>query len=60
VGTIWKNCLSRIERSNESVEVKITLRGVEAWHKGALIKRWKYWVYVLDIAAGYGLEKYLL
>ena len=46
--------------SNESVEVKITLRGVEAWLKGALIKRWKYWEYVLDIAAGYRLEKYLL
>jgi len=28
--------------SNESVEVKITLRGDEAWHKGAIIKRWKY------------------
>jgi hypothetical protein len=46
--------------SDETVEVKITLRGVEAWHKGAFIKRWKYWVYVLAIAAGYRLEKYLL
>ena len=46
--------------SDETVEVKITLRGVEAWHKGAFIKRWKYWEYVLDIAAGYRLEKYLL
>jgi hypothetical protein len=25
--------------SNETVEVKITLRGGEAWHKGAFIKR---------------------
>jgi hypothetical protein len=46
--------------SNETVEVKITLRGVEAWHKGAFIKRWKYWVYVPTIAAGYRLEEYLL
>jgi hypothetical protein len=46
--------------SDETVEVKITLRGVEVWHKGAFIKRWKYWEYVLDIAAGYRLEKYLL
>ena len=48
------------KRSNETVEVKITLRGVEAWHKGAFIKRWKYWEYVLDIAADYMLKKYLL
>jgi transposase InsO family protein len=46
--------------SDETVEVKITLRGVEVWHKGAFIKRWKYWEYVPDIAAGYRLEKYLL
>ena len=48
------------KRSNECVEVKITLRGVEAWHKGALIKLWKYLEFVLGIAAGYRLEKYLL
>jgi hypothetical protein len=46
--------------SDETVEVKITLRGVEVWHKGAFIKRWKYWEYAPDIAAGYRLEKYLL
>jgi len=46
--------------SDETVEVKITLRGVEVWHKGAFIKRWKYWEYVPDMAAGYRLEKYLL
>ena len=26
----------------ETVEVKITLKGVEVWHNGAYIKRWKY------------------
>jgi hypothetical protein len=46
--------------SDETVEVKITLRGIEAWHKGAFIKRWKYLEYVPTIAAGYRLEKYLL
>ena len=46
--------------SSEAVEVKITLRGVEVWHSGAFIKRWKYWESVLDFAAGYTLEKYLL
>ena len=46
--------------SNETVEVKITLRGAEAWHNGAFIKRWKYWEYVLGIAADYMLKKYLL
>ena len=46
--------------SGETVEVKITLRGVEVWHSGAFLKRWKYWEYVLGIAAGYMLEKYLL
>ena len=46
--------------TGETVNVKITLRGVEVWHKGAFIKRWKYWEYVLGIAAGYMLEKYLL
>ncbi|NQE53766.1 hypothetical protein C5S29_09245 [ANME-1 cluster archaeon GoMg3.2] len=33
---------------------------VEAWHKGAFIKRWKYLVSVPAIAVGYRLEKYLL
>jgi hypothetical protein len=28
------------EMSGETVEVKITLRGVEVWHCGAFIKRW--------------------
>jgi hypothetical protein len=46
--------------SDETVEVKITLRGVEAWHKGAFIKRWKYWEYVLGITVDYMLKKYLL
>ena len=46
--------------SGETVEVTVTLRGVEVWHNGAFVKRWKYWEYVLGIAAGYMLEKYLL
>jgi hypothetical protein len=46
--------------TGETVEVKITLRGVEVWHNGAYIKQWKYGEYVLGIAAGYILEKYLL
>lgn len=47
-------------RSGETVNVRVTLRGVEVWRRGAFIKRWKYWEYVLGIAADYMLEKYLL
>ena len=46
--------------SGETVEVKITLRGVEVWHEGAFIKGWRYWEYVIGIAAGYMLKKYLI
>jgi hypothetical protein len=46
--------------TGETVAVKITLRGVEVWHNGAYIKRWKYWEYVLGIAVDYMLKKYLL
>jgi hypothetical protein len=46
--------------SGETVNVKITLSGVEVWHKGAFIKRWKYWEYVLGIAVDYMIKKYLL
>ncbi len=46
--------------SGETVNVQITLRGVEVWHKGAFIKRWKYWEYVLGIAVDYMIKKYLL
>jgi hypothetical protein len=46
--------------SGKSVEIKVTLRGVEVWHNGAFIKRWKYWKYVLGIGADYMLKKYLL
>lgn len=48
------------EMSGETVEVRVTLRGLEVWHKGAFIKRWKYWEYVLGIAVDYMLERYLL
>ena len=44
----------------KTVEVRVTLRGVEVWHNGVFIKRWKYWEYVLDITADYMLKKYLL
>ena len=44
----------------KSVEIKVTLRGVEVWHNGAFIKRWKYWKYVLGIGVDYMLKKYLL
>ena len=46
--------------SGETVEVKITLRGVEVWHEEAFIKRWKYWESSIGIAAGYMLKKYLI
>ena len=46
--------------SGETVEVRVTLRGLEVWHNDTFIKRWKYWEYVLGIAAGYMLERYLL
>ena len=48
------------ELSGETVEMNVTLRGVEAWHNGAFVKRWNYWEYVLDIAADSMLKKYLL
>jgi len=46
--------------SGETVEVRVTLRGVEVWHNGIFIKRWKYWEYVIGIDAGYMLKKYLV
>lgn len=46
--------------SGETVEIRVTLRGVEVWHKGVFIKRWKYWEYILGIGVDYMLEKYLL
>jgi hypothetical protein len=46
--------------TGETVQMKVTLRGMEAWHNGAFAKRWKYWAYVLDIAAYYMLENCLL
>jgi len=48
------------EMSGETVEVRVTLRGLEVWHNDTFIKRWKYWEYVLGIAAGYMLKRYLL
>jgi hypothetical protein len=50
--------------SGETVNVKITLRGVDVWHKGAFVKRWKHWEYVLGIAVDviildYELEEWI-
>lgn len=44
----------------ETVDVRVTLRGVEVWYDGNFIKRWNYWDCVLDIVADYMLKKYLL
>ena len=55
-GTLLKNGKVKFEGKwyqvgrkmiGETVEVEITLIGVELWHKGTFIKRWKYWGYVL-------------
>jgi len=46
--------------SGETVNVKITLGGVEVGHKGAFIKRWKYWEYVLGFAVDYMIKNHLL
>lgn len=42
------------------IEMKVTLRGIEAWYDRKLIKRWKYWEYILNIDVVYMLERYLL
>lgn len=44
----------------ETISMRITLKGLEAWHNGIFLKRWKYWEYVLHIDANYTIEKYLL
>jgi hypothetical protein len=46
--------------AGETVEVRVTLRGVEVWHNGASLKRWEYWEYVLGIAVDYMLKKCLI
>ena len=46
--------------SGETVDIKLTLRGLEIWHNGFFIKRWEYWKHVLGIGANYILKKYLL
>lgn len=46
--------------SDEIVEVRVTLRGIEVWHNGAFIKRWKYWENIIGNAFDYMVEKYLL
>lgn len=43
-----------------TVEMRVTLKGIEAWADGKQIKRWKYWEHVSNIAVGYMLEKHLL
>ena len=46
--------------AGKTIEIRITLRGVEIWNDGSFLKRWRYWEYVLGIAADYTLKKYLL
>jgi hypothetical protein len=46
--------------SGKTVEVNVTLRGIEVWHNGVFIKRWKYWENIIDIAFDYMQNKYLL
>lgn len=43
-----------------TVEMKVTLKGIEAEHDGKLIKRWKYWEYILNNAVDNMPEKHLL
>jgi len=45
--------------AGKSVEVRITLRGLESWYNGIFVKRWKYWEYVLGIDVEHILKKYL-
>ena len=44
----------------ETMDVRVTLKEVEAWHNGAFIKRWKYLEYVLGVAVDYMIKMYLL
>jgi hypothetical protein len=46
--------------SGKTVDVCVTLRGVEVWYNGAFVKRWKYWEYIIGIAFDYMQKRYLL
>ncbi len=37
-----------------------TAKRFDVWHNDVFIKRWKYWKYILGIAAGYMRKRYLL
>jgi len=43
-----------------TVEMRITLKGIEAWYCEKLIKRWKYWEQILNIDVDYTLKRHLL
>ncbi|PIV13885.1 MAG: hypothetical protein COS45_00550 [Candidatus Huberarchaeum crystalense] len=43
-----------------TVEMRVTLKGIEAKYGEKLIKRWKYWKYVPTNDVGYMSEKHLL
>jgi hypothetical protein len=46
--------------AGETVEVRVTLRGLEVRHNDTFIKRWRDWEYVSGIAVDYMLKKYNL
>jgi len=43
-----------------TLEMRVTLKDIEAEYCGKLIKRWKYWEYVLNNAVDYIPKKHLL
>jgi len=53
----WYHLTKRM--SGKTVEVRITLRGLEIWFKGVFVKRWKYWKYVLGIDVDHILKEYV-
>lgn len=44
----------------QTVEMRVSLRGMEVWHDNQFLKRWKYWSGILGFDAEYILQKYLL
>ncbi|ODS35374.1 MAG: hypothetical protein A7316_03995 [Candidatus Altiarchaeales archaeon WOR_SM1_86-2] len=43
-----------------TIEMRVILKGIEAWYGRKPIKGWKYWEYILNIAVVYIFERYLL
>jgi len=48
------------EMYGKCIELRITLRGMEAWYEGRYLKRWNHWKEIIGYDAEYILEKYLL